>query len=364
MIYLYLFLFEAIVCYFYDAKQLNQRKIFEIHQYKLRISVIKGLLVTAIVAPLWLVMGLRYNVGTDYRAYEDIFRIATRYKKNSYHMEWGYYSLNRIVGSITQNPQIIFLVVAFLIIFFFFKGIEKNNGSMYYGVLSFIGLGYYFYAMNIQRQYIAIMIMLYAVYFLEKKEFKKFLVCIVIATSFHFSAIIWIPVYFAVNYIPAKTFYIGSAVIALLANRFTPYVLGLLASAGFYTGQIIGNEGFFRMRLSISNVIMLGAFMICGMFFNKQLKEQNRNVLRFRPIWLAFLTYSLLYTFGGAGTRIAAYMCPMCFLVISDIINCFDKRTKRMIRVLVTLVLIILMYFVTNHEGNAFLPYQYRMLWG
>lgn len=365
MIYIILFLYEAVICYFYDMKLLNNKRIFEICDYKLKISTQKGAVSLAIILPLWLVMGLRYNIGVDYKAYENIFRLALIYKRNSYHMELGYYYLNRISANISQNPQIIFFLTAFLIVFFFLKGIEKNNGSMYFGVLAFIGMGYYFYAMNIQRQYIAIMIMFYAIQFLENRNLPKFLVCVAIAASFHLSAIIWIPVYFAINYVPTKIFYVGSMIIAFLINRFSNYVLSVLSYIGFYTGQITKNANFFKARLSISNVLMLGTLLICGVIFREQLQKNGKAVFRFKPIWLAFLTYAFLYTFGDAATRIATYMCPMYFLAISDITSCFDTRSKHWVRVLVTVVLMMLMLVIlyVGNDENAYLPYQYRMLW-
>lgn len=366
MIYFILFLYEAVICYFYDARQFNKKRMFEIQEYKLRISIPKGMFFLAIIIPLWFVMGLRYNIGVDYRNYENIFRLAILYKENAYKVENGYYYLNVFAGTISQNPQIIFFLVAFVIIFFLFKGIEKNDGSMYYGVLTFIGLGYYFYAMNIQRQYIAIMIMFYAVYFLENKKLLKFLVCVTAAASFHGAVIVWIPVYFAINYIPTRIFYVGSLAIALIVNRFSAYVLRILSNVGFYTGQIMGNKNFFRARLSMSNVLLLGGFLICGVIFQKRLQEGNKNVLRFRPIWLAFLIYVLIYTFGNAATRIATYMCPLYFLVITDIISCFNIRTRKWIRPAITVLLMVLMYIIityTGNSGHAYLPYQYRMFW-
>lgn len=366
MIYLVLFLFEAIVCYYYDAKQLNQKKIFEIQQNKLRISVVKGAFVILIMFPLWFVMGLRYNVGVDYREYESIFRISVLYKKNIYHIEWGYYLLNRIAGSITQNPQIIFFIVAFLIVFFFFKGIETNNGSMYYGVLSFMGLGYYFYAMNGQRQYIAIMIMFFALQFLEKKQIRQYLICVLVATFFHFSAIVWIPIYFAINYIPTNMFYWGSFGMAIAANRLRSSVLNLLANIGFYTGQIEGNMHFFRTHFSLVNVVMSGFFLLCGAIFYRQFKEKRKNVIWLQMVWLIFLIYGLLYEFGNAGTRIASYMCIAYFLLIPEFILCLNRSSRKWGRVLVTIILSILMLSVLTYSGNenqAFIPYKYRMLW-
>lgn len=367
MIYFILFLFEAVICYFYDNRQYNQKKAIEVSQYRLKISIKKGLISLAIIVPLWFVMGFRYYIGTDYVTYERMFKSITTYNKNRYHTELGYYFLNRFAGIITKNPQIIFFLVAFLIIFFLFKGIEKNDGSMYYGVLGCMGLAYYFYAMNIQRQYIAIMIMLYAFYFLEQKRLKEYIVFVVIAMSFHMSAIIWIPVYFMINYIPTKAFYISTLIGAILINRFSALALKLLINIDFYSGQIMNNRRFFQENFQWTKVIIFGAILFCRIFFRDQTPEKMEKIdLKYKSVWLAFLIYSFLYIYGSAGARIAMYLSIICLLIIPEIIECFNTRTKKWVRFLATLVLMVSMYIMITSEGNAihsYLPYRYRMLW-
>ncbi len=367
MIYFILFLYEAVICYVYDKKQYNQKKTMEVSHYKLRISIKKGLISLAIIAPLWFVMGLRYYIGTDYVTYEHMFKSITTYHRNRYHTELGYYSLNRLAGLFTQNPQIIFFMVAFLIIFFLFKGIEKNDGSMYYGVLACMGLAYYFYAMNIQRQYIAIMIMLYAFRFLEQKQLKEYAIFVIIAMSFHMSAIIWIPVYFMINYIPTKAFYIGTLIGAILINRFSALVLRLLVNIDFYSGQIMNNRRFFQENFQWTKVLIFGAILFCRILFrDREAEEMEKIDLKYKPVWLAFLIYSFLYIYGSAGARIAMYLSITCLLIIPEIIECFDVRTKKWLRFLATLVLMVSMYIMITSEGNAihsYLPYRYRMLW-
>ena len=367
MIYLIVFLFEAFICYFYDKMQLNNVKPFYVHNYKLEISFRKILLGAAILLPLWFVMGLRYNIGIDYRAYENIFKYIAFYKKNAYDsLERGYYYLNRVAADITQNPQILFFLVAFLINFLFFKGIEKSNGSMYYGVLSFMGLGYYFYAMNGQRQYIAIMIMFYALHLLEKRRMWEYFICVIVAVLFHKSAIIFVPIYFAINYIPTKIFLGGSLGIAFAINRFGNYFLDILADIGFYTSQIRRNESFFKSHFSLVNVGLSGLFLFCGAVFHKQIEKKQKNIICFKLVWITFLIYSFFYQFGQAGVRIASYMCIAYFLLLSEIVSCFSSKLKKWIRILILIGLHISMFIIITYSGNngqAYLPYKYRLLW-
>ena len=365
MIYGILFAYEAIVCYIYDRYAFNEKKVISIHNYKLYVSFKKLFWASVIILPLWLLMGLRYNIGADYKSYENMFKYyITYHRREGYKTEIGYYYLNLLAGRITDHPQIIFLIVAAIIIIFFFKGIEKNKGRLYYGILSFIGMGYYFYAMNGQRQYIAIAIMFYSLYFLEKKKIVPFLLCVAISACFHVSAIIWIPVYFAVLYVPTKLFYGISMGIALAANFFTSYILNFLANIGFYTTQITKNYAFMKERVSGVNIVLSGLFMLCGVLFYRKIEQNHKNVIRFKLVWLIFLMYTFMYTFGNAVTRIASYFCPVYFLLIPDILDCFGCSVRRWMRVFLTISLFALMYIVLLYNGAAYLPYTYRLLWG
>lgn len=366
MIYFILFLYEAVVCYFYDVRRLNEKRMLEMHDYKLKIYVHKGVISLAIIIPLWFVMGLRYRIGADYTNYENVFLQSVLYKENSSHIELGYYFLNRFAGSLSDNPQIIFFLVAFLIIFFCFKGIEKNEGSMYCGILAFMGLGYYFYAMNIQRQYIAVMIAFYSFKYLEQRNLKKFVISILTASLFHLSAIIWIVIYMCI-YVFKKRYYAGTLVIMAAMVIFKNTVLDIMVRMNFYDHQIqyvrnlIGEDDISLVNVLISSVFLLG----CVVWHRPLIRIRQENVIRIKLLWLLLLTDMFLWQFGGAVSRIRVYLCPVYFLLLSDIVQCIPIKEKRTLKIILGVVLLCFMQIIIHYSGNAgnhFLPYRFRSL--
>lgn len=364
MIYGVLFLYEVIVCYFFDKLKLNDVKAISINDYKLKMSIKKLIMLVIIIIPPSLIMGLRYKIGADYTNYEIIFKQASLYHKNSYNIEVAYYFLNRVVGIITDNSQIIFLVTAFIINVLFIKAILDNGNSLLYGYLAFIGMGYYFYAMNLQRQYIAIGIMFYAFQFLETKQFRKYMLCVIISACFHVSSIIWVPLYFIINYVDSKVFYTVSFGIGLLVNISGQYILNILAKLQFYTNQILNNEKFFATHFSILNVLIASIFLLCCILLYKHLiMKYSFNNKRIKMVWLLLLSYIFLYKLGEAVIRIASYMCPVYFVLLGDIISCFSIKFQRFAKIIIIIILCLLMYILVAYGANTnnrFLPYVYR----
>lgn len=137
-------------------------------------------------------------------------------------------------------------------------------------------------------------------------------------------------------------------------------VLELLASINFYTHQIQTNANFFANHFSIENILLSGVFVIASIILYKRLIVKNQsNIIRIKMAWILFLMYFFLYGFGSAMTRIAAYICPVYLLLLSDIVECFGIRFKRLIRIVITAILLVLMYVIVTY--NNYIPYAYRI---
>ena len=116
------------------------------------------------------------------------------------------------------------IMLLFLCIF-----ILKVSSHYQYSLLCYVLLYFYFYSFNTTRQYLAIPFVLLSYYYLNAGNRIKYLLCLLCATLFHFSAIITVVVYFLKQYrIPKK------AQILLLLSTFiiglTPFVPSLMGS--------------------------------------------------------------------------------------------------------------------------------------
>lgn len=133
-----------------------------------------------------------------------------------YH-EHGFYFLSVIVRTFTSNPHIFLLFIAAASFFFIFKSLRTLS------IYPLIGLCVYIARFMIGRNYIQIRsglayaIVIYAVQFIQNKDWKRYFLLVLIAYTMHYSAIIAAPVYFICNWLKPKKMYVYLGLIAAFA---------------------------------------------------------------------------------------------------------------------------------------------------
>lgn len=146
---------------------------------------------------LILFIGLRWNVGTDFMSYFDIFNLSRTSWYTSLPVEWGYLWLNRIFAINDFSFSFVTIIQAAWVMTFIYLGL-KNYSFYPFSLLIFlldINCGYTS-AVNIMRQAMAMAILFYAVKYIVERSFNKYLICVLVACCFHISAIIALPIYF------------------------------------------------------------------------------------------------------------------------------------------------------------------------
>ncbi|KQS37483.1 hypothetical protein ASG02_13205 [Exiguobacterium sp. Leaf196] len=157
------------------------------------------------------VMGYRsIDVGVDDKNYLINYNAANTLSLLDYYSsrvtEPGFYLLNRLVGMIFDDFQIVILVSSFITIFLFYKAFEFEFKKISLTLLIFIFITtQYFYYFGIVRLGIAAAIIAYAYRFIVRKEPKKVVVSILIATLFHYSALFCFIFLFFMERNPKKT---------------------------------------------------------------------------------------------------------------------------------------------------------------
>lgn len=160
-------------------------------------SIIKKLIVSILIfLPIILVSALRINVGTDYWSYVTITKSygelsLTDYLNQYQGKEICFYLLCRIIYLI-NNRDLIFLIMPILICYFLFDFYLLSSKKLNFLSYVFIFCTFFFpKSLNISRQTIAMFILLYS-YGLYRVNFKKYIFYLLLAISFHSTAIIGI----------------------------------------------------------------------------------------------------------------------------------------------------------------------------
>lgn len=279
---------------------------------------------------LFLISILRYNIGHDYQMYlEGFIKMGMDGFSNLKYLDWelGFNLYTKIIVFFTRSEKIYFGVTALICLLPPAWFIYKNSKNVWLSTLIYVNLSFFYCTMNFLRQSIAISIMLVSWHFLKKKKFIPFALLIILASTFHTTVLIMLPMYFLVK---LKT---GIKTVLL-------YCYGLLffyiSSDGFidlltdvfhseYKNSVFISEGL-PFFYSIIPILILIAVLI----LNKHLVELNKNnqilinMLYCATFWMVIMSkHSIL-------ERISYYPYIFVIILIPEIVEVFKiKLNKR-----------------------------------
>lgn len=149
---------------------------------------------------LFIVAAIRAHVGYDYNLYGSVFmNNMTRSMEDilsGERMEKGFIIPFKLISDVTSDYQVMFVIIALIITAAVMLYIYFYSEKPYLSIFFFLTFGLFFNSMDFMRQMIAAGVILYALQFVKKKQFIRFLALVLFASVFHVSALIMIPFYF------------------------------------------------------------------------------------------------------------------------------------------------------------------------
>lgn len=150
---------------------------------------------------IFLFLALRYNFGNDYKAYSNLFnKINLSYTNlfdESVYGEVGWKILCRLfkpLGFFAMTA-----IIAFFSCLVYYRFVTKYVPLKYYWFAVFLYIfnpAFLLTHLSAMRQNVSIILFILSLEYLFKKDAFRYILCIAIATLFHMSAIVLIPVYF------------------------------------------------------------------------------------------------------------------------------------------------------------------------
>lgn len=222
--------------------------IFFIAAEKVKKGWQKNLLYVLATIPFFLVSAFRFGVGTDYlkRYWYDYNRIVQG--ENITNLEIGFKIIIRICIIISKEPYILFIICSAIIIsLIMYTVITKSKNPILSILIFFLG-GFFFDSLNIMRQYIAMSLILFAYKFLlEDRKVFLYILCVILAGTFHSSAFIML----VLAFLPKKEYanwkwFLPITVIILLLNERLFKLLELALQGTrfnvYFTGKLAKGE--------------------------------------------------------------------------------------------------------------------------
>lgn len=284
---------------------------------------------------LFLVVALRnISVGTDYLNYINaVNRVATNtmLPTDENWLGLGFRELIIILAKIFPNSvnSIYFSIgvislITFLTLLFFFLSFN-NNGNEVFELYLFLCFCLYFQLMNQFRQMFALSIVFFSYRYIGK-SFIKYALLIILATLFHGTAIIMLPMYFLYKIKINKRTFLFYGLISVLVLIFSPFIKSLIQYTSYsnYLGWTeFDTAGVTSTVLNL--VVRISLMLTCLIFSKSIIRADNKKVFLYHMIIICSIVQMLTIT-SYLFTRITTYFFVFYILLIPDVVNEIDSK--------------------------------------
>jgi len=303
----------------------------------------------------------RIAVGGDYWSYTQIFSLLAQKRDASVATEFGFNLLVKFIqvlfGFDGKQYIIIFAIVAFVTILFFLKGLRDQSDDFAISFALFMLLGYYASSYNSIRSYLAFAVAFYSVKYIFKREFWKFFLLVILASTFHISILIVLVAY-PLGLIRWKPWSIALISALSASFLFLPKVYRRLV---FLVYPHYENSIYDVVDVSYFNIARCIAVLIVAIIlYKKVIKDSEKYRFYFNMNIFAAIVY-ICCSFLPVVSRIGYYFNIFQLILIPAFI---DAIPKKWLRVLLKVGLIVLgfayyAYFIYSSEtnGTRLIPY-------
>lgn len=229
---------------------------------------------------LFFVASIRKDVGIDYIQYSN-YQIPDALLGNKKIVELFYYYLIRITYPL-MGIQGVFMFTHLIIMYLLYLSVQKNSKNFFLSTLILIISGFFNHSLNIMRQSIAIAFFLWSLNDIFEGKFLKYLIKIAVATLFHKTAIIMLPLYLLRN-IKFTTFrFLTIMSLAIFSGKYlTDFLVYITIKLNMYRNYINiyrEPEELSGSYLIINTIVMI--FIFFCYFNNKKISLQNKHSMR------------------------------------------------------------------------------------
>ncbi len=321
-----------------------------------------SILVLVPLISLVFISGFRYMVGTDYWTYTDIYYLtglSDNVKDLMDSPDVGFLIMTWLLNKITDDPQIMFFVTALITNAFVVRALYNYARPFELGMFLYICTFNYYASFNGVRQYMVAAIIFWAVQYLIEGNWKKYFSIVIIAATFHSSAIIMIPVYFLARrkaWTGLTVVIIFSFVgIALLYNKFLSIFIIFLQNTpyGHYEEWLTNNSN----GMNIIKIFVLLLPLLIAYLYRNQLRKLWPESDYIVNLCIIGFLFGLLATRDVIFARFNIYFGLYQLLLIPYFTKIFDKKINTFVYFAI-LICYFLYSFMLLPVDSHVLPYK------
>ncbi len=329
---------------------------------------------------LWLVAGLRYETGVDWRSYTSYIKSAQTLSElfrnpNLFSFEPGFVLLCSFVKSIGGEAQVLFFIVASVNTVLLYKSIKFYTSKYAMPLFVYFCIQYFLLDMSGFRQSLAVNIFFFSIRYIINKEALKYFLVTLTACMFHSSAIFLFPLYFIINKrfsTTALTVFSIVGMIMFVCNiKWIGFILAILSQLG--SGSIIAikiamySADAWNMSRSLGLGFFMNVFMVFAVLNTRSKMEQfkyHNTIVNIFIINIAI--YNYFYEISEVSIRFRAYFLIGNIIMFPYLFQIFKLLVNRIISFsILTLYCFYIgrIYFLQLPEAIAYNPYQNYLIY-
>lgn len=372
LVYIILFTFITfITCFINTKKSTKNRKIY--------ITLAFGAM--AIVGAL-----RKYTIGIDlqilyYPKYIQLVNVSFSNLFSSSNLETGYLLFCKLLTLISKEPQTLIIVTSIITTSITGWFIYKYSNNVKCSTILYIILNIYFMSMNIIRQQLAVSILLIAFhYWMNNKKLKGILIAL-LASTFHSSAIIVLPVLLLYGMKFKKNYLYLSAGISLFLMVTYKYIIKIYSiissilhlSNNKDYASYLENEAFGIGTVNINNIlsVALAIIFFCIayyyiIFINKTKDETQLKRQHFYLFMAAFyMIINIVALKMVIISRLQYYFLPFILLIIPESISLLTKNKNKLLIIILlfSILLFRFTYVFFNSADDLYGVTPYKFFW-
>ncbi len=317
----------------------------------------KRLLLWICGAVLLVLMGLRhYEVGSvDTANYRNAMMRAIDaptftafYDPDS--MEAGFQVFLFVLSRICHNPQWLLVITSAFYVFSVCWFIDRNSAYAGLSLTAYITLGLMQFHMQGMRQSIAMCICLFAYEQAKKRHMGRFVLLVLLAVTFHRTALVFLPVYFLAR---MKFHARNTALMAAVAAA----LMFLSAPAVALANRLLGRN--YDMPASPGGYVATAIYAILIVLAALYYRKNGRGAPA--PLFYILIIGASFYVMRYLGTVVAervSYYFSFAQIIFLPYVYKMTVRHQQMLMYLLIVVLTVAL-FAYRLSGSNFLPYRF-----
>lgn len=333
---------------------------YTVEGFQTRKSFWNRLCLMGIFLILFFCSALRFDIGNDYRQYTQTAHEA--FVGGYVVTEPGFNWLVRIIYTLTGGEyyEFVFAVFAFVTLVFFLKAFYEQSVDFSFSFFLFMTLGLYFQTYNTVRYYLALAIALYAMRYVLNKDYLKFIFWILLASFFHKSVLLAIPVYWVASYTWKKWMIVSGVLFSV--GCFLGKGIILKIALWFYPSY----ENTIYLEGGTSPISIVRGLLVLGLYlwYQKQCatESEDRELRFYAQLNLLSVVVCVFFSFLPVITRIVYYFSvTQLFMLPKIVYGIKEEKLRRNIKWIIIVACVI--YFAVflagaNKPGVGLLPYR------